>query len=128
MDKEKEIKRISSLIDDNVSAEAKADRLLEAGYGNVKEAVEELAEAKELCRKKVGDLKINEWIKIMTLAGYEVKATSWQEKFEEVRKETAKEILAYVGNLYEDGDDLFQMKDYQWYKNLCKKYGVEVEV
>ena len=42
-------------------------------------------------------------------------------------KDTAKEILQYVGNLYDDCDQRFRLKDYQWHKNLCKKYGVEVE-
>ncbi|MGN0805345.1 MAG: hypothetical protein ACI4MS_08180 [Candidatus Coproplasma sp.] len=40
---------------------------------------------------------------------------------------TAKEILSYVGNLYDDCDQRFQLKDYQWHKRLCEKYGVEVE-
>ena len=44
----------------------------------------------------------------------------------EAHKETAKEILQYVGNLYDDCDQRFRLKDYQWHKNLCKKYGVEV--
>ena len=35
-----------------------------------------------------------------------------------VRKETAKEILREVGKV---------CGDYQWFKNLCKQYGVEVE-
>lgn len=34
------------------------------------------------------------------------------------RKETAKEILQEVGKV---------CGDYQWFKNLCKQYGVEVE-
>lgn len=46
---------------------------------------------------------------------------------ERVRKETAKEILTYVGNLSDDCDDRIKLKDYQWHKNLCQKYGVEVE-
>ena len=48
-------------------------------------------------------------------------------KADEVQKETAKEILQYVGDLYDDCDQRFRLKDYQWHKNLCKKYGVEVE-
>lgn len=43
------------------------------------------------------------------------------------RKETAKEILSYVGNLYDDCDQRFKLKDYAWHKRLCEKYGVEVE-
>ena len=42
-------------------------------------------------------------------------------------KDTAKEILQYVGDLYDDGDQRFRLKDYQWHKNLCERYGVEVE-
>jgi predicted transcriptional regulator len=42
-------------------------------------------------------------------------------------KDTAKEILQYVGDLYDDGDQRFGLKSYQWHKNLCKRYGVEVE-
>lgn len=36
----------------------------------------------------------------------------------EARKETAKEILREVGKV---------CGDYQWFKNLCKQFGVEVE-
>lgn len=36
----------------------------------------------------------------------------------DTRKETAKEILQEVGKV---------CGDYQWFKNLCKKYGVEVD-
>lgn len=43
------------------------------------------------------------------------------------RKETAREILSYVGNLYDDCDQRFKLKDYTWHKRLCEKYGVEVE-
>lgn len=46
----------------------------------------------------------------------------------QVRKETAQEILQYIGNLCDDCDERFKLKDYQWHKNLCKKYGVEKEV
>lgn len=42
-------------------------------------------------------------------------------------KDTAKEILQEVGNIVDDGDDRFKYKDYQWHKDLCKRYGVEVE-
>lgn len=42
-------------------------------------------------------------------------------------KDTAKEILQEVGDIVDDGDDRFKYKDYQWHKNLCKHYGVEVE-
>lgn len=45
----------------------------------------------------------------------------------EVRKEIAKEILTKVGNLTDDGDDRFHLRDYQWFVNLCKEYDVEVE-
>lgn len=60
-----------------------ANALYNAGYRKLDEVVKEVAEAKELCRKKVGDLKINEWIKIMTLAGFEVNITESHEKEEE---------------------------------------------
>lgn len=43
------------------------------------------------------------------------------------RKQTAKEILTYVGNLYDDCDQRFRLKDYQWHKDLCKKYGVRLD-
>ena len=36
----------------------------------------------------------------------------------QTRKETAKEILQKVGKV---------CGDYQWFKNLCKQYGVEVD-
>ncbi len=42
-------------------------------------------------------------------------------------KETAEKILTYVGNLYDDGDQRFRLKDYQWHKDLCKQFGVEIK-
>lgn len=47
--------------------------------------------------------------------------------YNKARKETAKEILSYIGNFYDDCDQRFKLKDYQWHKRLCEKYGVEVE-
>ena len=38
--------------------------------------------------------------------------------FDDGRKETAKEILQEVGKV---------CGDYQWFKNLCKQFGVEVQ-
>lgn len=46
---------------------------------------------------------------------------------EQAVKDKAKEILQYVGDLYDDGDQRFRLKDYQWHKDLCKRNGVEVE-
>lgn len=40
---ENEIEKISKLIDDEVSPKAKASRLLNAGYGNIRQAVKEFA-------------------------------------------------------------------------------------
>ena len=54
---------------------------------------EKIAEAKKLCKKKVGELKTNEWIKIMTLAGYEVNAVEDKKLIEQIRNDTAKEII-----------------------------------
>jgi FtsZ-binding cell division protein ZapB len=48
-------------------------------------------------------------------------------KIEQAVKSTVKEVLQYVGDLYDDGDQRFRLKDYQWHKDLCKRYGVEVE-
>ena len=61
------------------------------------------------------------------LRDYECFNTGYETGKAEARKETAKEILSYVGNLYDDCDQRFQLKDYQWHKRLCEKYGVEVE-
>lgn len=41
-------------------------------------------------------------------------------------KDTAKEILQEIGNIWDDNGE-FMFRDYQWYKNLCERYGVEVE-
>lgn len=41
------------------------------------------------------------------------------EQYLDARKKTAKEILQEVGKA---------CGDYQWFKNLCKEFGVEVEV
>lgn len=45
---------------------------------------------------------------------------------DEIRKETAKEILSYVGNLSDGDDDRIKLKDYQWFTDLCVHYRVEV--
>lgn len=50
-----------------------------------------------------------------------------EQELKQARKETAKEILSYIGNFYDDCDQRFKLKDYQWHKRLCEKYGVEVE-
>ncbi len=52
-----------------------------------------------------------------------------KEAMEEIKRlrEQKKEILIYVGNLYDDCDRRFQLKDYQWHKNLCEQYGVEID-
>lgn len=52
-----------------------------------------------------------------------------QEAMEEIKRlrEQKKEILSYVGNLYDDCDQRFQLKDYQWHKDLCEHYGVGIE-
>ena len=40
---------------------------------------------------------------------------------------TDEEILQIVGDLHDDGDRRFRFKDYQWHKDLCKRYNVEVK-
>lgn len=50
-----------------------------------------------------------------------------QHIIESERRQTAKEILTYVGNLYDDCDQRFRLKDYQWHKDLCKKHGVQLD-
>lgn len=47
-------------------------------------------------------------------------------KADTVRKETAKEILTIVGNVVDD-DGWTKLKDYQWFTNLCAKYGVKIK-
>lgn len=47
-------------------------------------------------------------------------------KADTVRKETAKEILTIVGNVVDD-DEWTKLKDYQWFTNLCAKYGVKIK-
>lgn len=84
-----------------------------------------IAEAQALCRKKVGDLKANDWIKMMKLAGYEVNLVSEKEKMEQVRKETAKEILQDLKGLLEGYIDTRTGETL--YKQLAEKYGSEVE-
>lgn len=44
---------------------------------------------------------------------------------EQARKETAREILLYIGNMLDD-DSRFKLKDYQWHKDLCRQYGVDL--
>ncbi|MCM1437816.1 MAG: hypothetical protein NC131_01200 [Roseburia sp.] len=46
---------------------------------------------------------------------------------EQTRKETAGEILTYIGNLHDDDDNRFKLKDYQWFQNLCNKYGITIK-
>lgn len=84
----------------------------------------ETTKVRGLCKKKVGDLKINEWIEIMTTAGYEVTATSLKEQVEQIRTETAKEII----QLMKQVQAMFYDKEYvAIQKIISEKYGVEVK-
>lgn len=47
-------------------------------------------------------------------------------KADTVRAETAKEILTIVGNIA-DGEEWTKLKDYQWFTDLCTKYGVKIK-
>lgn len=49
-----------------------------------------------------------------------------EKKLQKTRKETAREILTFIGNMYDECDSRFKLKDYQWHKDLCKQYGVEI--
>ncbi len=42
-------------------------------------------------------------------------------------KETAEKILAIIGNMIDECDDRFKLKDYQWHKDLCRQYNVEIK-
>lgn len=50
-----------------------------------------------------------------------------EERDNKARKETAREILTIIGNMLDECDDRFKLKDYQWHKDLCKQYGVEIK-
>lgn len=96
------------------------------GVAVIMEAIEEIkrlreqnGEANELCRKKIGDLKINEWIKIMKLAGYQVGAVSQKELIEQVVMATAKDIIEDFKRHGSCGED--------WCNYMRKAYGVEIE-
>ena len=41
-------------------------------------------------------------------------------------KDTAKEILREIGNIW-NGEGKFEFRNSVWFKDLCKRYGVEVE-
>lgn len=56
-----------------------------------------------------------------------VRQDCYNRGYEQGRKDTAKEILEGIGNFFDECDDRFRLKDYQWHKELCKYYGVEVE-
>ena len=123
---------------DSLAYGGKGDPAFEEEIDNLGEVIDyikrlkaEASEAKELCRKKVGDLKVNEWIKIMKLAGYEVNAASQQEQVEQIRKETAKEILQELWMLQESiTDEDGQTGQFIFAENipsLAKKYGVEID-
>lgn len=47
-------------------------------------------------------------------------------KADTVRKETAKEILTIVGNIT-DSEEWTKLKNYQWFTDLCAKYGVKIK-
>lgn len=74
------------------------DELIEQGFAEyadeefktLSDYKAEIAEAKELCRKKIGDLKINEWIRIMMLAGYQIGAVSQKELIDETIKKNGR--------------------------------------
>ncbi len=48
-------------------------------------------------------------------------------KADEVRGETANEILTYIGNMADECDDRFKLKNYHWFVKLCQKYGVIID-
>lgn len=103
----------------------------------------EIAEAKELCRKKIGDLKNNEWLKIMMLAGYQV-AVSQKELIDETIKKTVGEILQeyskmLIDSFVESGNNECNTVVSRVLKKDCpqriktikrlyaQKYGVEID-
>lgn len=51
----------------------------------------------------------------------------WENAKIDGSNETAEKILTYIGNMIDDCDDRFKLKDYQWHKNLCKQFGVEIK-
>lgn len=83
-------------------------------------------EHKDEIDAKIEEIKNND--KQQGLSVENVDMAIWEQHIRESeRKQTAKEILTYVGNLYDDCDQRFRLKDYQWHKNLCKKYGVQLD-
>ena len=133
---EKSLKWVVNQLPDNLddSNEDKMLKCIRLFCKNGVAAIDSLkaanAEAKELCRKKIGDLKVNEWIKIMKLAGYEVNAVSQPEQIEQIRKETAKEISQSLFDMAKEQGKHPMITPVDWVKNvknLAKHYGVEID-
>lgn len=66
---------------------------------------------------------VNSATKMETL--YKVKCNELEVAEKCVSKKTAKEILTHIGNIEED--DGIKLKDYQWFIDMCVRYGVEIK-
>lgn len=109
--------------------------LLSAGYrkpleGSVVLTKEEYETLVKTAHDKIGDMQLNEFIKACLLSGWAVQSVNTEEQ---VRKETAKEILQLVKEkswCYEEdenGEAWTYSITVTELKELAKGYGVEVE-
>lgn len=131
-----EIKRLRELNGELYTFKRKLeDELIEQGFAeyadeefkSLSDYKAENAEAKELCRKKIGDLKINEWIKIMKLAGYQVEAVSQKELIEQVVKATATEIFLELIRATESAERQGGQCSLDYLKVKARQFGVEID-
>ena len=72
-----------------------------------------------LCLNTVGETRLVCVCDWLYNAGYR--------KADKVRGETANEILTYIGNMADECDDRFKLKNYHWFVKLCQKYGVTID-
>lgn len=75
-------------------------------------------------QKQVDELKEE---KLDAVCDLNMRIVELDNELKQTVKDTAKEIFQSIGDIIDDCDSRFNYKDYQWHKDLCKKYGVEVE-
>lgn len=86
---------------------------------------EENKELRALCRKKSNGMKLDEWVKMIVRADYGVKFVDMDVIKEQIRKQTAKEIINDLFNACDGSPNDCVEPDHIFY--LAKKYDVEVE-
>lgn len=82
-----------------------------------KKLLDKNKELRVLCREKSNGMKLDKWVRMLQEADYGIKLVDKQEEINQIRKETAKEIL----------DEISKSCRGIFIDKLYKKYGVDVK-